>query len=413
MTRGIVAPMRTALRLLRQGDYPNLLRRVADRIEYRGKPVDSVWHRKYGLVFNASEPSLRQETQPGLVSWVMPYFGRMSGGHFNIFRSIRMLEERGIKCNIIIVGSPLPASAQTARDEIRASFGQVDAEVHLETTPEIPLGEAVIATEWRTAYWVRGVKRDVFKAYFVQDFEPLFFAAGTDHTLAEATYRFGFKGICAGAWLKNLLHAGFGMDCEHVDFCYEEGVDLPIEDEVLVRGLATEKKKVFFYARPGTPRRGFELGVLALIRLLARRNDIVPVIAGSALTAMDVPFPFLNMGVVPAENLSWLYKQCDVALVLSFTNLSLLPLDILGAGLPLVSNDGDNVRWMLDDEICRLVEPDPDAIADAIGGLLDDPSAARVLADRGRCFALNADVQAAADRWETIIRSVLRGVPRE
>ena len=34
--------------------------------------------------------------------------------------------------------------------------------------------------------------------YLVQDFEPSFYAAGSEALMAEATYRFGFHGVTAG-----------------------------------------------------------------------------------------------------------------------------------------------------------------------------------------------------------------------
>ena len=74
-----------------------------------------------------------------------------------------------------------------------------------------PTAHISIATAWHTAYDVRNFQTTRHKCYFVQDYEPWFFPAGSLATFAEETYRFGFTGITAGTWLADMLHRDFGM----------------------------------------------------------------------------------------------------------------------------------------------------------------------------------------------------------
>ena len=65
--------------------------------------------------------------------------------------------------------------------------------------------------------------------------------------------------MTAGRWLSERLRADYGMPADHFDF----GRDL---DYVLDTGPEAENARagVCFYCRPETPRRAFELAVLAL-----------------------------------------------------------------------------------------------------------------------------------------------------
>ena len=66
-----------------------------------------------------------------------------------------------------------------------------------------------------------------------------------------------------------------------------------------------------------------------------------------------------------------MYSQCDMCLVLSMTNLSLLPMEIMASGSVVVSNRGDNNSWMLNDENAILVETDPLRMAETMAYYLE------------------------------------------
>jgi glycosyltransferase involved in cell wall biosynthesis len=66
------------------------------------------------------------------------------------------------------------------------------------------------------------------------------------------------------------------------------------------------------------------------------------------------------------DKLSDLYSQCDAALVLSLTNASLLPLELMASGCAVVSNRGRNVEWLLDETVAVLVEPRIEALVEGL-----------------------------------------------
>ena len=63
---------------------------------------------------------------------------------------------------------------------------------------------------------MRDFRATAKKCYFVQDFEPSFFAPGSEWGFAEDTYRFGFHGITAGHWLADKLRNDYGMPTDPI-----------------------------------------------------------------------------------------------------------------------------------------------------------------------------------------------------
>ncbi|MES2171346.1 MAG: glycosyltransferase family 1 protein, partial [Actinomycetota bacterium] len=81
--------------------------------------------------------------------------------------------------------------------------------------------DAIVASDWEAAYAAYRYPGDAKRFYFAQDFEPYFFAAGSDYVLAENSYRFGFHGITAGRWLARKLDDEYAMACDSFDFAVD------------------------------------------------------------------------------------------------------------------------------------------------------------------------------------------------
>jgi hypothetical protein len=136
-----------------------------------------------------------------------------------------------------------------------------------------------------------------------------------------------------------------------------------------------ERKGVVFFARPGVARRGFELGVLALQEFHRRHPEQDIHIFGDE--SAQVPFPAIQHGSMTPARLSELYNGCRAGLAMSFTNVSLVPAEMLACGvIPVVGGlrcppaDLDNpfIRWSdptpygLASELCAAIEaPGPSA----------------------------------------------------
>jgi len=305
---------------------------------------------------------------PWTIAWIMSPPGENSGGHQNIFRFIRVLEQAGHRCVVYLYSNEAGLSAERSAAVVRDSPSYADTKTEFrvwdgELADEV---DAVFATGWETAYPSYRARSLARRFYFVQDFEPWFTGAGTSSALAEATYRFGFRGITAGGWLERKLHAEYGMETASFDFGADRAHYRLLED-------AGPRDEVLFYARRTTERRGLGLGLMAL-DLVAQARPGLPInLVGEDLRGLDIPFPHRNLHGLSVEALGPIYNRCAAGLVLSFSNLSLLPLELLAAGTIPVVNDAPNNRLVSNHPAIVYTPPTPSALAEAILAILDDP----------------------------------------
>lgn len=298
-------------------------------------------------------PRARKHTAPYVINWVMsPPSG--GGGHQNIFRFVEYLDKLGYKNNIYLYSTFDDMTLAQAKENVagyctakKLSFyrykgSMVDADI-------------VFATGWETAYPVFNDKTDAYKMYFVQDYEPYFYPVGTDYILAENTYRFGFHGVTAGGFLQHKLSTEYDMKANHFDF----GADTNLYQHQ----NHSPRKEVFFYARPVTERRGFDLGIMALEIFHKQMPEYTINLAGWDVSGYEVPFPYVNHKALRLEQLSELYNRNAAALVISLTNLSLLPLELMLCGTIPVVNDGDNNRLVSDNPYIAYTGAAPAALA--------------------------------------------------
>ena len=289
-------------------------------------------------------------------AWIMHPPGESSGGAQNIFRFIRYLEQAGHRAKIYLYHSAdHPIDARYLKQLISAntSYAPIDAPFHAYTADEgiAPDVDALFATGWETAYPALRDPSLARRFYFVQDFEPAFYPVGSEHVLAENTYRFGFHGITAGRWLAEKLSRDYGMRTSAFEF----GADLSNYSYV----NPGRREDLFFYARPVTTRRGFELGVMALQHVARAEPDRTIHLAGWDTSAYDLPFSHVNHATMRVADLNDLYNKCAVGLVLSLTNMSLLPMELLASGVIPVLNRGENNDKVVQSEFIRYAEPAP------------------------------------------------------
>ena len=287
--------------------------------------------------------------------WVIPNFGFGSGGHLNIFRYIRMLERRGFKQHIAIVGGHNWSSRKAAKEAIEKWYFPVNATLGFGAQDFQP-SEFTIATGWQTAYWVNHYKATKNKYYFVQDFEPYFYPVSSEYAMAENTYRLGLKGITAGNWLSEKLTTHYGMECFDLSFSFDKDHYVPTPKR------ESPNFNILYYSRHVTPRRMFGIGLLALAELCEKYDDIAVIFAGGDVSGFEIPFHHLNSGELSLDELPDLYSQCDLSLVLSGTNLSLLPLELAACKCPTVMNNNPSARWLLPENAAFYADMEPSAL---------------------------------------------------
>lgn len=295
------------------------------------------------------------------VNWVTTPPGFLSGGHTTMFRLIEHLHRCGHECRLYLY-DVYGNDAAYLRSMVREFFPKFDGPVH-DVSAGMHDAHAVVATAWQTAYPVYNDTCAGKRFYLVQDFEPWFHPVGAQSALAENTYRMGFHGLTAGRFLADKLQRKFGMRADAFDF----GCDTTT---YRLLGETTARDGVVFYAKHDTPRRAFELGVLALQLLTQRHPNIVIHFYGSDLD-YKLPFPYLNHGAVNPKHLNEIYNRCRAGLSLSMTNVSLVPHEMLSAGCVPVVNDSQHNRIVLDNPFVRYASATPHALAAALSEIVE------------------------------------------
>lgn len=302
------------------------------------------------------KPNKKHEP-PLALNWVVPGTNLSSGGHQDIFRTISYLSGKGHDCQIYIYDVRQESNLTEQKQLLKSRYPNLRAEIAYNTS-NFRDCDGIFATHWVTAYPVYNFAGRGRKYYYVQDFEPFFEPAGYLNYLSEKTYQFGFRGLTLGPWLSKKLARDYKMQCDYFDFGY---------DPMQYQRLPGEKTKdVLYYIRPHTARRGVELAIMALERFHARNPDSTIHLFGSDTTKLKIPFPFVSHGVLDTEKLNALYNKCAAGIVLSFSNMSLIPLEMIAAGCTPIVNDAEYTRMVKYSDWVEYTQPTPKAVASAL-----------------------------------------------
>lgn len=292
---------------------------------------------------------------------------RSGGGHQNMFRFIEHLDKNGYTNSIYLYSTEDRMTINEAQKNVSGYADLQNTQFYYFNRDKKMLpADAIFATGWETAYPVLNEETSAEKFYFVQDFEPLFYPVGTEYILAENTYKFGFTGITAGKWLSTKLSKEYGMKCSSYDFGADKGLYSYTNQG--------KRKEVFFYARPVTERRAFDLGIMVLELFHKKHPDYIINLAGWDVRDYKISFPYVNHKTLKLEDLSPLYNRCAVGLVLSLTNMSLMPLELLASGAIPVVNKGDNNTMVSDNKYIAYAPPTPRELAERMSEIVTKPN---------------------------------------
>lgn len=330
-----------------------------------------------------------------LIDFVMTPPARGSGGHTTIFRVVEGLERRGHTCRLSLYDH-YRGDVRQHRSTIRQHWPGVRARVH-NASRGLLAADAVVATSWETAHVVARRAAVGERLYFVQDHEPDFHPSGSERWMAEATYRFGFRGITIGRWLAEMLQEQYGMECDWFDF----GCDT--ETYKLLGSPA--RRGVVFYAKPDVPRRAFWLGALALEEFAASHPEQDIHLFGSPTPRLG--FRHTHHGTLPPTRLNALYNTCLAGLSLSLTNVSLVPWELLAAGCTPVVNDAEHNRRVLDNQDVVWSGLSPSALAASLDAAVEGRHAPEDIARRSASVQ-GAGWDVAAVTFDRVLRTLLR-----
>jgi glycosyltransferase involved in cell wall biosynthesis len=302
------------------------------------------------------------------IAWIVPDFEPGAGGHMAIFKAIYWLEYLGHEVSIWIDYPHARNDATTIYEEIIRYFRPVKANVRLLDERSVIRADVVMATDHQTVWSARkhASCKQIF--YFVQDFEPLFFGAGSEAIVADKTYDLSLFCFCSSPWLAKKMRER-GSPAVHFYYPADADVYFPAPETK----PSPEIPLIAFYARIFTSRRAVELALLGLTELARRGERFRVALFGQRLDESSRwPFPVEFYHVLSESELANLYRRADIGVVFSTTNYSIAAVEMMACGLPVVDLKNDSTLTSYPSGIATLVEPLPETIADGIKLLLDN-----------------------------------------
>lgn len=331
---------------------------AAESLGFQLAPEDVLADVPAELPVPASPPGRERRLTVG---WVTSPPAPGSGGHTTLFRMVEGLEVRGHRC-VLFLYDRHGVDVEQRRATIRTHWPRMRAEVR-DARAGMTGVDALVASSWETAHvLVRRGTAPTRRLYFIQDYEPYFYARGSEHELAAMTYRLPLRRIALGDMVDVAIRDELGLVSDVVPFgCDTETYHAPPD--------GGRRSGVVLYSKPDVERRGYLLARLALERF--HRDHPEQEIHVYGTRPRDLTFPVTYHGRLTPAGLNALYGTTIAGLAMSFTNISLVAEEMLAAGTVPVVNDSPlaradmpnpHVRWAratpegLAAQLCRAVE---------------------------------------------------------
>lgn len=288
------------------------------------------------------------------LAFIIPEIDKFSGGITSILRLGTYLSKFGFDISYIdFNNNDLEKLKKNARSNLQNYQGTV---LKIVDTKESDY-DAVVATNWLSVYYLNNF--NAYKLYFVQDFEPYFFKLNERYLLAKLSYELGAHIVSLGRWNLDQITKNCLIDSriDYIDFPYE-----PSEyAETIVRkyseyGKKSKIKIAAYMKEDGKRIPTIIQNILKNSKKELEKYGIELEVVFFGLNPHYAVSVGQNLGKLNKDELRKLYGSCDFGMVASMTNISLVPYEMLAAGLPLIEFEEGSYTSFLPRESAILVD---------------------------------------------------------
>lgn len=297
------------------------------------------------------------------IIFVIPNMVKYSGGHTSILRLGTQLSQKYEVKYASYIENEITLMKEAASSNLKNYKGEILNLSNLETT----VNDIIIATFWESVYYIKSLKG--YKMYFIQDYEPYFYAYGEKFILAAKTYEMGLHMVSLGQWnlekIKEQLKA-IDNKMNYIDFPYEKKEYFNIK-----RNYDSYKNKkeikLCAYVKKDDKRIPFVIEKILLNlreKLKLEQIELKVYYFGNG-KSLELEGG-INLGKLSKEELNKLYCECDFGICASITNISLVPYEMLATGLPLIEFKEGSFEYFFKDESAILTDFSGDNLKDKI-----------------------------------------------
>ena len=233
----------------------------------------------------------------------------------------------------------------------------------------------VVATFWKSVY--KSIKIKGYKVYFVQDFEPYFYSLGEEYLMAMNTYNIGYKIISLGTWNKRQIIKNTPKinadDISVIEFPYQPGEFPFIQRDF---NAYPNKKTITMAVYIKEDPKRVPLLLDWLLCGLNRRFEDKGIQLKVSYFGIDPNYNLKggkNLGKLNRNQMSNLYSKSDFGMVASMTNISLVPLEMMSNGLPLIEFREGSFPDFFDEKCAILTDFNIDTLEENLINAINNP----------------------------------------
>ena len=299
-----------------------------------------------------------EKTNPS-IAFLIPGMRKGSGGHTSILRIGTFLADNGHDVYYLsFIEQKQPEMVFNARWNLENYKG-----VFVENTELNGFAADIcVATHWISAYHLLKIMNTSHKAYFIQDYEPDFYPSGDIRAFVLNTYKMGYQMIALGSWSKTRIEEKVGAMVDSIVFPYDPLEYMEKSDEK-VKSKDPKSVDICAYIKD-SPRRGSVLLLMSLEKLYdkARSRGLkinISLFGEDIGMKYPVSAPHRNLGKLNKDDLRNLYMNSDFGVVFSYTNISLVPLEMAACGCPVVEITDGSYSHFFGHDSAILVDSSP------------------------------------------------------
>lgn len=289
----------------------------------------------------------------GRIIFIIPGMVKYSGGLTSILRLGTQISKK----YEVKYASYVENDVESMKEAAYSNLNNYKGDILNLSDLVITSNDILVATFWESVYYIKNLKG--YKIYFVQDYEPYFYAYGEKYILAAKTYEMGLHIVSLGKWnlkkiKKQLNITNSKMD--YIDFPYEKKEYYNVERDYSIYKNKKEIK-LCVYIKKDDKRIPFIIeNILLKLKKDLELEEIELKIYYFGNTNSLKLSGGVNLGKLSKEELNKLYCESDFGMCASITNISLVPYEMLATGLPLIEFKEGSFEYFFKDESAILID---------------------------------------------------------